>query len=220
MTEEEAQAWLIAEVGVSRETLEQLDAFRSMVIKENDHQNLVSTASIDHFWLRHIVDSAQLMRLVDGHPTNWLDLGTGAGFPGMVIAILSQAPITFVESRRKRIAFLADSAEKLGLSHVTVQGSRLETMETAPFSVITARAFAPLSRLLPLAHRFSTNETQWLLPKGKSAQEEVASVTGTWQGVFHVKPSVTDPDAAIICATGVKCKEARPKKARPKKARR
>jgi 16S rRNA (guanine527-N7)-methyltransferase len=203
VTEEEAQDWLLTTLGVSRETLERLDAFRVMVIAENDRQNLVSAASIPGFWARHIVDSAQLIPLAP-ETGRWIDLGTGAGFPGVVIAILRDQPITLVESRRKRANFLAESVMRLALTKVEFHGGRLETLSPSPFSVISARAFAPLHRLLPIAHSFSTAKTRWLLPKGRSAREEVASVAGVWQGAFHVEPSITDAEAAIIVAHDVR----------------
>lgn len=203
MTEAEAQAWLVDSLGVSRETLARLDLFRQMVIAENDRQNLVSAGSIPYFWARHIVDSAQLLSLNQRPDATWLDLGTGAGFPGMVIAMLHSAPITFVESRRRRVEFLRYAVESLGLEHVTVELCQLESYRTRGFDVISARAFAPLGRLLPLAHRFSTTNTVWLLPKGRSAHAEVESVRESWQGMFHVKHSVSDPGAAIIVASGI-----------------
>ncbi len=203
LTEAKAQTWLSESLGVSRETFARLNRFRGMVIAENERQNLVSVASIEHFWTRHIADSAQLLTLGAPALGNWLDLGTGAGFPGMVIALLRSGPITFVESRKKRAEFLSESAAKLGLDHVTVFWGKLEKMPIAPFSVISARAFAPLHRLLPLAHSFSTASTLWLLPKGRSAREEVATVQAHWEGAFHVEPSLTDLGASIIIARQV-----------------
>jgi 16S rRNA (guanine527-N7)-methyltransferase len=203
VTEEEARRWLREDCGVSQEAFETLDQFRALVIAESGRQNLVSAATISQIWARHFVDSAQLLSGMPDHGT-WLDLGTGAGFPGIVIAILRAAPITLVESRRKRSDFLIEAVRLLGLAHVTIQSSRLEMMETVPVSVISARAFAPLSQILALAHRFSTKKTQWVLPKGRSAREELESIKQTWQGSFHVKQSVTDDEAYIIMATGVK----------------
>jgi 16S rRNA (guanine527-N7)-methyltransferase len=203
VTEEEARRWLCESCGVSRETFERLDQFRALIIEESGRQNLISAATIPHIWARHFVDSAQLLAGTPDHGT-WLDLGTGAGFPGIVIAILRAAPITLVESRRKRAEFLIESVRVLGLTHVTIQSSRLEMMETVPVSVISARAFAPLPQILALAHRFSTKKTQWVLPKGRSAREELESIKQTWQGSFHVKQSVTDEEAYIVVATGVK----------------
>jgi 16S rRNA (guanine527-N7)-methyltransferase len=204
MNEKEAQGWLIDVLGVSRETLSRLDQLRELVIAESTEQNLVSAATIPHFWTRHIVDSAQLLPLAkDAQPGIWLDLGTGAGFPGLVIAILSNRPIILVESRRKRFEFLREMALSLRLPHVSVHGGRLETLETRSVSVISARAFAPLPKLLDLATRFSRNETVWLLPKGQSAQDELALIDQIWHSKFHVNQSITDENAAILVAAGV-----------------
>ena len=206
MTEEEAQDWLRKNVSVSREAQNKLVQFADAVVQEAEHQNLISASTSPTIWSRHIVDSAQLLGLHSANtsePWPWLDLGTGAGFPGMVIAILSDQPIVLVESRRKRFEFLERQIEALRLKNVHIHGGRLETVETQPVGVISARAFAPLSRLFPLAHRFSRKDTVWLLPKGRTVLEELESIRSSWQGVFHVKPSLTDVEAAIIIATGV-----------------
>ncbi len=204
MNEDEAKAWLTDTLYVSRETLEQLDRLRELVVAESTQQNLVSAATIPLFWVRHMVDSAQLLPLAnDAQPGTWLDLGTGAGFPGMVIAILSNRPIILVESRRKRFEFLRHMVLALNLPHVSVHGGRLETLETRSVSVISARAFAPLPKLLDLSARFSRNETIWLLPKGQTAEDELALIDGMWHGKFHVNRSITDENAAILIAQGV-----------------
>lgn len=204
MDEAQAQTWLVSSLGVSRETYAKLEQLRMLVLAESVRQNLISAATIPHFWVRHILDSAQLLPLASkAEPGTWLDLGTGAGFPGMVIAILSERPIILVESRRKRFEFLREMANALNLSHVSVHGGRLESLATRSVSVISARAFAPLPRLLDLAARFSRNETLWLLPKGQSAQEELALIDKLWHGEFHVNQSMTDENAAILVAQGV-----------------
>ena len=204
MDEAQAQTWLVGSLGVSRETYAKLEELRMLVLAESVRQNLISAATIPHFWVRHILDSAQLLPLASkAEPGTWLDLGTGAGFPGMVIAILSERPIILVESRRKRFEFLREMANALNLPHVSVHGGRLESLATRSVSVISARAFAPLPRLLDLAARFSRNETLWLLPKGQSAQEELALIDKLWHGEFHVNQSMTDENAAILVAQGV-----------------
>lgn len=210
MTENEALAWLEATGNVSRETLARLDAFRQMVIAENERQNLISAGTVPAFWARHIVDSAQLLvhAPVAANPRTdraitWLDLGSGAGFPAIVIALLTNTPIVCVESRRKRAEFLTDAVSHLGLTHVTVVHQRLELMPMRKFSVITARAFAPLPKLFETAQRFSNSETVWILPKGQSAREELETTRETWHGSFHVKQSVSDPAASIIIASQV-----------------
>lgn len=208
MTEEEAQDWLAETFAVSRETQDKLNAFAAAVIDENGRQNLISASTTPHIWARHFVDSAQLLRLrPDKSGGIWLDLGTGAGFPGIVVALLSRQPVVLVESRRKRFEFLRQQCESLGLKHVRVHGGRLETLETLSANVISARAFAPLSKILHLASRFSRKETHWLLPKGQSVREELETIRSSWQGVFQVKPSLTDADAAIIVATGVSARK-------------
>jgi 16S rRNA (guanine527-N7)-methyltransferase len=209
MTEEEAKAWLLETRGVSRETFDKLDAFRALVLEESQRQNLISAASADQMWARHIVDSAQLIPLAGANKGPWLDLGTGAGFPGIVVAILEARPVILVESRRKRADFLKLAADTLGLKNVILHGGRLELLSDRPASVISARAFAPLPKLLEAAFRYSRNGTVWVLPKGRSAREELESIAHSWQGVFHVEQSITDVDAAIIVARDVKRKRAR-----------
>ena len=205
MKEDEAQDWLATQCHVSLETLAKLAHFHALLTTASAAQNLVSASTLDHIWARHIVDSAQLLLFAERKSGDtWLDLGTGAGFPGLVIAILDQQPIHLVEERRGRISFLNDMVSTLGLSHCTVHGCKIQALDLPPVSVISARAFAPLPKLFSLAHSFSTAKTRWLLPKGKSAQAELESLHGSWHGVFHVKQSVTDADAAILVGTDVK----------------
>lgn len=197
-----ARAWVGRECDVSRETLERLDLFVRMVRDENARQNLVSRASLDRIWLRHIADSAQLLRFAPGKGASWVDLGSGAGFPGMVVATLHEGPVTLIEERRLRADFLSRAAERMGLN-VEVIGSKVERLDPRPFDAISARAFAPLPKLLDLATRFSTGKTVWILPKGRNAQSELEALGGSWQGSFRLEASLTDPEAQIIVAEGV-----------------
>ncbi|MEJ6595619.1 16S rRNA (guanine(527)-N(7))-methyltransferase RsmG [Parasphingorhabdus sp.] len=205
MTEEEAQAWLRAEYDVSRETWQHLETFSALLREEMQHQNLISKISGDSLWARHIVDSAQLLRYAPAPDADkvWLDLGTGAGFPGIVIAILTPYRVQMVESRKRRAEFLNQVVEKTGISdHATVIADRLENMESFPADVISARAFAPLDRLIALSHRFSTENTVWLLPKGKNAVRELKGLSPKRQKMFHVEHSLTDPNAGILVGKG------------------
>lgn len=204
MDEVAARQWLIDELDVSRETLERLNAYVALLRAEAGRQNLVSATTLEHIFARHIVDSAQLALHAPRESSSWLDLGSGAGLPGLVLAILNDQPMTLVESRRLRSDWLAKTAETLALENVTVAAVKLEAVPTCRAAVITARAFAPLARLLALAHRFADSDTIWLLPKGRSAAEELASVRTTWHGAFDMKTSVTDPDSAIIVARNVR----------------
>jgi len=203
VTEDEAKAFLTEGLNVSRETFERLDALAKLVIAENEAQNLISAATIPNIWARHIVDSAQLA-LFAPQKGVWLDLGSGAGFPGIIIALIRDEPMILVESRRKRVDFLQRCLEWLSLSHVRLYGGPLENMPTENVDIISARAFAPLPKLLRLAHRFSNDRTTWILPKGKSAKEELALAQKTWQGVLDMKASYTEAGAHIIVASAIR----------------
>lgn len=204
MDEEEARAWLQAQFDVPRGTMERIRAFAALLREENEHQNLVSRSSLDALWGRHIADSAQLLRFAPEQAT-WIDLGTGAGFPGLIVATLHKGKVTLVEERTRRVEFLRRAAAIL-LLDVEILGARVESLEPRPFDVISARAFAPLDRLLALGTRFSTGNTVWILPKGRNAQSELEALDSSWQGDFRLEPSLTDPDAQIIVAEAVRRK--------------
>jgi 16S rRNA (guanine527-N7)-methyltransferase len=211
MDETDARSWVEREYDVSRETMERLDGFAALLRQENEGQNLVSRASLDHLWLRHIADSAQLLRFAPSPTANWVDLGTGAGFPGLIVALLHKGPVTLVEERRLRADFLHRAAESLGVA-VEIVAGKAERLPRRPFDVISARAFAPLGRLLQLGTALSTAKSIWLLPKGRSAQTELEALDPSWQGDFRLEPSVTDPEARIIVAEGVHRAAARGRK--------
>lgn len=183
--------------------LARLDRLAAMVVAENARQNLMSKSSEQAMWLRHLADSAQLLLQVAGAAGPWLDLGTGAGFPGLVIAAMRpELDIVLVESRKRRVDWLTHAASELGLVRCRVEGRRLEHVESFPAAVISARAFAPLVKLLALSARFSTQDTLWLLPKGRSAVQEVASLPREAARMFHVEQSLTDREAGIVIGTG------------------
>jgi 16S rRNA (guanine527-N7)-methyltransferase len=202
MDETEARAWVERECNVSRETMARLDVFAELLRDENERQNLVSRGTLDQLWLRHIVDSAQLLRFAPAG-ASWVDLGTGAGFPGLIAAALHDGPVTLVEERRLRADFLRRAAEAMALK-VEILQMKAERVPARPFDVISARAFAPLARLLELGTGFSTQKSLWLLPKGRNAETELAALDASWQGDFRLEPSVTDAEAHIIVAEGVR----------------
>jgi 16S rRNA (guanine527-N7)-methyltransferase len=192
---------------VPRETIERLDAFVQLLRSESERQNLVSKASLDALWERHILDSAQLVRFAPEQARTWLDLGTGAGFPGLMVPLFHRADPVLVEARRLRADFLRTAASTLGIAQrVEILCSKLETVPTRPFDVISARAFAPLPKLLALAERFSTPDTIWILPKGRNAKSELDAARSSWQGDFRLEPSLTDAEAQIVVASQVRRK--------------
>lgn len=198
-TESEAKALLAALPEWDALAAERLGALVAMLAEENARQNLVAAASLPQVWQRHIADSAQLLAHVSRETSSpWLDLGTGAGFPGLVIAALRpECSVLMVESRGRRVEWLERARIALGLDRAQVLGSRLELVETRKVCAISARAFAPLPKLLALSARFSTGDTIWLLPKGRSAQQELDALCG-FQHMFHVEQSLTDPEAGVI----------------------
>lgn len=201
MNEDDAHAVLATMPGFDSRAKARLKVFVSMLCQENARQNLVSEASLERVWQRHILDSAQLVAKVPRGTSLWLDLGSGGGLPGIVVAsLLPHVTITLVESRRLRADWLCRICDELDLQNVEVLGSKLQQIPSAGFDVISARAFAPLDRLLALSARFSTADTVWLLPKGQSAQSEVDMLTG-WRHAFRVEQSVTDTSAGIIVGT-------------------
>lgn len=198
-SEEQARAWLGTLPEWDGATADRLQRLIALLHEENGRQNLVAASSLDSVWQRHIADSAQLLPHVPrGTPSPWLDLGTGAGFPGLVVAALRpDLGVHLVESRARRVDWLERAIADLDLANVVVHAARLELVESFPVRVISARAFAPLPRLLDLSARFSTADTVWLLPKGRSAAHELAELTG-WRHLFHVEQSLTDREAGLI----------------------
>ncbi|WP_271079079.1 16S rRNA (guanine(527)-N(7))-methyltransferase RsmG [Aurantiacibacter sp. MUD61] len=200
-TEEEARDFCAKRCDSA--AMDRLTRFVALLTEENTRQNLVSKASLDHVWQRHIADSVQLLDLAEGARGPWLDLGSGPGLPGLVIALARpDMPIGLVESRRKRFEWLEQVKGEFALTNCRVHGMKLENVESHQTAVITARAFAPLGKLLKLSARFSTHSTLWLLPKGRSAAQELSEQPSKVQEMFHVEQSATDADAAILVGKG------------------
>ncbi|MBO9576497.1 MAG: 16S rRNA (guanine(527)-N(7))-methyltransferase RsmG [Sphingobium sp.] len=199
MDETQAQAWLDRHGWWQGEVGERLRAFAALLLEEADRQNLISAGSRAELWARHIVDSAQLLPLAPDGEGLWVDLGTGAGLPGMVVACLRSAPILMIEARPLRVAFLERCIESLGLSHARVACNKVERVKIeAPAAVISARAYAPMDRLLASAAHLTDSSTTWLLPKGRNAEKELELAQRDWQASFHVEQSVTDHESAIV----------------------
>lgn len=187
---------------VSRETLDELTAFAEMVGRENQQQNLVGSSTLGDFWERHVLDSAQLVALAPPSGVTWLDVGSGAGLPGIVTAILTRAPHVLIEPRRRRADFLGMAVDALGLSaHVCVTCTKIEKFVFDTPALVVARAFASLTRTLAATFHLGAGDTRWLLHKGRGAAEEIAEARHSWSGKFEQIASVTAPDAAIVRVT-------------------
>lgn len=202
MITSEVQAREFVEKLTNTDGMARLEQLAAMLAEENTRQNLVAAASLNHIWQRHFADSAQLLTYVSRETSGvgiWLDLGTGAGFPGLLIAALRPDwSVVLVESRKRRVEWLEHCVAGLGLSQCRVAGSTLQAVESFEASVISARAFAPLPKLLNLSARFSTRDTTWLLPKGRRAAQELSELPRRFAKGFHVEQSQTDTESGII----------------------
>ncbi len=189
-------------VDVSRETIQYLEDFAALVMKWTPKINLIAKGSVADIWDRHITDSVQLYRFAPETYDKWADLGSGGGFPGIVMAILAKekqpnAHFTLIESDQRKSTFLRTAARELQLP-VTVTAERIE--ETAPLhaDVVSARALAALSSLLPLAGRHVRDGGICLLHKGKQAAQEVAEAEINWSFDLEDYASITDPEARLL----------------------
>lgn len=193
MTENDARAWVGERFGA--EAVGRLSAFANEVIAENVRQNLISPASVEQIWVRHIVDSLQLVALAQDGP--WLDVGTGGGFPGLAIALVRDGPMMLVEPRRKRAEFLQRCVDILGLAHVEISARKVEQV-TWPATTISARAVTSIENLLRAAGHCATPSTQWLLPRGAVDGAELTQTARRHGLMFHVEHSVTQAGSAIV----------------------
>lgn len=189
-------------VDVSRETLEKLYAYEALVLKWTKAINLISPATTREAWSRHVVDSAQIFPLLEGAGNRWLDIGSGAGFPAIVLAILSEQTkpdrkFTLLESDQRKCTFLRTVARELTLA-VDVVPARLEDAPPHNADVLTARALASLDRLLEAAETHLSPGGVCLFPKGKTADEEMEAARGRWAFDLVKTPSITDPEASLL----------------------
>jgi 16S rRNA (guanine527-N7)-methyltransferase len=196
------KAKALAGVNVSRETEALLDRYVDLVKKWTTRINLISTPSVPAIWDRHVLDSVQLYHDAPAAPFHWVDIGSGGGFPGIVIAVLARAEglsarFTLVESDQRKATFLKAAARELGLA-VTVLTTRIE--ETAPLSadILSARAMGPLTNLINHAARHLAPAGKAVFPKGRTFQTEIDAARHDWRFDLTLRPSMTDPEAKIL----------------------
>lgn len=199
---------LLPGLTVSRETNAQLHAFVELVEKWTPAINLVSKADKDRLWARHILDSAQLVLLGSDLSGHWADLGSGGGFPGIVVAILlaELAPagqVSLVESDQRKAAFLRTAARELGL-RINVIDQRADTTNPLQADTLSARALGNLSGLLPFALRHMNPAGTAIFPKGRNASREVDAARTLWAFNLRNIPSLTDPTATILALHGIR----------------
>ncbi|UWQ79302.1 16S rRNA (guanine(527)-N(7))-methyltransferase RsmG [Leisingera sp. S132] len=197
---------LLGSLNVSRETMQRLDVFDKVIHKWNPKINLVSRSSMDQLWTRHIADSIQVFRCV-GTPDHWVDIGSGGGFPGLVVAILAadEAPgmkVTLIESDQRKSAFLRTAARECGVPLSVISG-RIERVEPQNANVLSARALASLEDLIEFADRHLASDGTAVFPKGENWKKEVDKTRQRWRFEMETARSLTEPEAVILKIRGV-----------------
>ena len=190
---------------VSREAAERLKVYAALLGHWQKTINLVAPSTLDDIWNRHFADSAQLLRLAPASAKTWLDIGSGAGFPGLVIAIMlhasRQARMVLIESDSRKAAFLGEAARATGVV-VDIVCARIESSSThakvGPVDIVSARALAPMGRLLELANPFFSSKTNGLFLKGRNVETEIAEASATWLFEHRLVPSLTDPEGRVV----------------------
>ena len=182
---------------ISRETSEALDRFAALLLRWNRTVNLIARKDEQRLWERHIADSLQLATLMHQAPGRAIDLGSGAGFPGLVLAIATGVPFDLIEADQRKAAFLREAA-RITSASVQVHPIRIETARIAPAALITARALAPLTKLLDLAAPMLATEGICLFLKGANAQAELTEAASQWHMQVEILPSQTAPEACIL----------------------
>ncbi|MHA1538750.1 MAG: 16S rRNA (guanine(527)-N(7))-methyltransferase RsmG [Alphaproteobacteria bacterium] len=189
--------------GVSRETLVRLERYAALLSKWQAKINLVSTASLKDIWRRHILDAAQLAALVPGPHRRLVDIGSGAGLPGLILAILGFEDVMMIESDGRKCAFLREAARITGASVDIYQGRAEDAPRDRPAAVVTARALAPLPKLLDLAHPLALSGASYLFLKGKTVERELTAALKSWTLRIERFPSITDPSGTVLRLTEV-----------------
>ncbi len=193
-------------ISVSRETLATLDAYLQLLETWQRAINLVGRSTLADPWRRHIIDSAQLFRFLPAAPVRVADLGSGAGLPGLVLAIMGASRVHLVEADGRKAQFLREVARRLGLANVTVHAVRIESL-TLQVDVVTARALAPLAKLLPLAWPLLAPDGRMIFLKGANGATELANVRSSWSMRDRVETSLADPEGRVMILDEVRPRE-------------
>jgi 16S rRNA (guanine527-N7)-methyltransferase len=182
---------------VSRETLARLEAYAGLLTRWSARINLVGRDTLADLWRRHMLDSAQLRPLVPDRTQSLIDLGSGAGFPGLVLAILGVPGVELVEADSRKAAFLREAA-RITAATVTIRPCRIAAVAPHAVDVVTARALAPLDRLVQLAAPFIGRQTVCLFPKGERAAQELTLARKGWTMTASMHPSIADPRGVVL----------------------
>ena len=201
---------VIEKYDVSRETIKDLETFQKMVLEWNDRFNLISKSSESDIWQRHIIDSLQLKQFISAEDKILYDFGSGAGFPGIVLAIASkkyfpELQISLIESIGKKVIFLNEVKNNLNLN-INILQDRIEKLKLPKADIITSRALASLDKLLVYAYSFCKKNTKLVFPKGEKWQEEVTVAQKNWNFSLEVFPSQTSETGKILYIKNIRRK--------------
>jgi 16S rRNA (guanine527-N7)-methyltransferase len=210
---QQEQQDFIDSYGVSRETIHKLSTYEKMLVEWNEKFNLVAASTLPHIWTRHFLDSAQLMPLIPETAMTLADMGAGAGFPGLVLAIMAQElhknlHITSIEGTGKKADFLQTVVDELKLN-VTIRRERIEAIKDLKTDLITARALKALPELLKYANYLMHKETICLFLKGKSVAEELTQALKYWTFKQEIHPSRSDDSGKILVLSNIRYKSRR-----------
>jgi 16S rRNA (guanine527-N7)-methyltransferase len=178
-----------------------LERLVALVLHETERQNLIARSTMAAIWNRHVFDSVQLLRLSDPGCGLWMDIGTGGGFPGLAVAAAQDSDVLLVEPRKLRAGFLANAVDWLGLRHTRVLPAKVEAAHLAA-ATISARAVAPVEKLLHAARHCATPTTRWLFLKGQLLPDELTTLEQRSGLMFHVEQSLSDPQSAVLVTGG------------------
>ena len=191
------QEAFLSHINVSRETLEKLEVYESLLKKWQSKINLISRNNIDNIWERHFLDSAQLYALLPKTATNVLDVGTGAGFPGMILSIMGAPNVKLVEQNKKKCVFLEEVLRKTS-AEATVYPGKIEDLPTYAFDAITARALTSLDGLLHMLSPYFGPKTVGFFPKGQKLNEELTLDSKNWNINYSLVQSVSSAEGKIV----------------------
>ena len=194
-------------INVSRETLQRLETYAGLLVKWQAKINLVGPATLPDLWRRHFLDSAQLLPLLPAAAGILVDLGSGAGFPGLVLAIMTDWRVHLLDSDQRKCAFLRQVALDCGVvDRVTIHPKRIEQVPGIVADVVTARACAPLGELLALAEPFIGEKGTGLFLKGAQAEEELTQAQRRWTMRLDRRESISDPAGKLLIVSQLKRK--------------
>ena len=201
---------VLKKYNVSRETIDALRTFQSLVLEWNNKFNLISKSSEQNIWERHIIDSAQLYQFINNSAESLYDFGSGAGFPGVVLAIIAKEKnknlkITLIESITKKTAFLNEVKDVLNIN-INVINERIENLRLPTADIITSRAMSSLDKLLNYSISFTSKKTKLIFPKGEKWEEEIIKAKEKWVFDYKTIPSETNKEARILYIENIRRK--------------